>query len=90
MAGYQHIYFEGLNERVSSSGGAGGYDPSFQSFERAFGIYFEDELGDIQKKLRNGMPEPHRKLIDFFAEHSLIRDYCECSRELQDAYNSTL
>ncbi len=38
VAGYQHIYFEGINQRVSSSGGAGGYDPSFQSFERAFGI----------------------------------------------------
>lgn len=32
VAGYQQILFEGINQRVSSSGGAGGYDPSFQSF----------------------------------------------------------
>lgn len=36
------------------------------------------------------MPEKHRNLIDFFADHSLIRDYCECTKELQDAYNDTI
>jgi hypothetical protein len=41
VAGYQHIYFEGISQKISSSGGAGGYDPSFQAFERAFGIEFE-------------------------------------------------
>lgn len=41
VGGYQNVLFEGVNQRISSSGGAGGYDPSFQSFERAFGIYFE-------------------------------------------------
>lgn len=40
VSGYQNILFEGIGQRVSSSGGAGGYDPSFQAFERAFGIYF--------------------------------------------------
>lgn len=32
VAGYMNVYFEGIDQRVSSSGGAGGYDPSFQSF----------------------------------------------------------
>ena len=67
VAGYQHVMFEGINQRVSSSGGAGGYDPSFQTFERAFSINFDGELGTIQEKLRNGMPEPNRQLIDFMA-----------------------
>ena len=40
MGGFQHIKFEGIEQRISSSGGAGGYDPSFQTFERAFGITF--------------------------------------------------
>lgn len=40
VAGFQHVQFEGINQRISSSGGAGGYDPSFQTFERAFGIHF--------------------------------------------------
>lgn len=40
VAGYQNIFFEGIEQRVSSSGGAGGYDPSFQSFERSFGLFF--------------------------------------------------
>lgn len=80
VAGYQFIYFEGVEQRISSSGGAGGYDPSFQSFERAFGIFFEDELGNIQQKLRNGMPESHRRLVDFFASNSLIREYCSLSK----------
>lgn len=48
VAGYQELLFEGIDQRVSSSGGAGGYDPSFQSFERAFGVYFQDEIGNIQ------------------------------------------
>ena len=90
VAGYQHVLFEGINQRVSSSGGAGGYDPSFQTFERAFSISFEGELGDIQQKLRNGMPEPNRRLIDFMAENSMIREYCEINEELQIAYNETI
>lgn len=73
VAGYQNVFFEGINQKVSSSGGAGGYDPSFQTFERAFGINFEGELGNIQEKLRNGMPEPNRNLVDFMAANSLIR-----------------
>lgn len=40
VGGYQDVYFQGIDQRVSSSGGAGGYDPSFQSFQRAFGLFF--------------------------------------------------
>ena len=36
------------------------------------------------------MPHPHRGLVDFMAENSLIREYCECSPELQIMYNDTL
>lgn len=36
------------------------------------------------------MTEKNRNLIDFFADHSLIRDYCECTQELQLAYNETI
>lgn len=41
MAGFQNVTFEGIKQKISSSGGAGGYDPSFQVFERAFGIKFD-------------------------------------------------
>ena len=36
------------------------------------------------------MPEPNRNLIDYMAKNSLIREYCECSAELQSMYNETI
>ena len=32
VAGFQFVNFEGIEQKISSSGGAGGYDPSFQTF----------------------------------------------------------
>lgn len=36
------------------------------------------------------MSDPNKQLIDHFAQNSLIREYCECSIELQNIYNETL
>lgn len=41
LSGFKDVNFEGANLRLSSAGGAGGNDPSFQIFERAFGISFK-------------------------------------------------
>lgn len=41
LAGFKNLKFEGVEERLSSSGGAGGYDPMFQLFELLMGIKYE-------------------------------------------------
>jgi hypothetical protein len=40
IAPMQNIYLEGIEERVSASGSSAGEDPTYQMFEKAFGIKY--------------------------------------------------
>lgn len=48
FSGFKNLKFEGVEERLSTSGGAGGYDPSFQLFERMMEIEYEGSLKTSQ------------------------------------------
>lgn len=41
LRGFEGINIQGFEEKLTSGGGAGGFDPCFQLFERAVGIKFE-------------------------------------------------
>lgn len=64
---YKDVIFRGVEDGgdkiISSVGGNAGYDPSFQVFERGFGICFEGNYETIQIKLQEGMPINCRQLI---------------------------
>ena len=67
LDGYKEVIYEGvedgMDKRITTLGGTAGYDPSYQIFERAFGITFTGDLEDVQTKLRVGMPARTRDLI---------------------------
>lgn len=48
FCGFKDIKFEGIEERLSTTGAAGGYDPNFQLFERMMEIEYEGTLKTCQ------------------------------------------
>lgn len=38
--GFKNLKFEGVEEKLTSFGGAGGFDPVYQIFEKAMGIVY--------------------------------------------------
>lgn len=82
--------------RVTLPGGAGGYDPSFQLFESAFGIVFTGDYKETQKTLEEeGMIPQHRAAIHYWRELQKegrlnIRNYCKNTPALKSHYNDVL
>lgn len=77
FSGFRDLAFEGIEERLSSSGGAGGYDPMFQLFERVVGIEYEGYLKTSQEIFQQGFPEQLRKLLKSCKSKFLIREYSD-------------
>lgn len=75
---------------ISSAGGTGGCDPSFQIFEKGVGICFEGFYKNIQEDLKTGMSTDHKRLISYFESNSQIREYCRKNQELTSSYNQIL
>lgn len=42
ISGFENIYFEKVDKRLSSSRGNTGFDPSYQLFEHIMGISYDD------------------------------------------------
>ncbi len=100
LAGFQNVLFRGVYEdsievKVSSTGGTGGYDPSFQTFQKAFGIKFQGDLQNTQNVLfQQGMPERHRAAILYWKSleeegKPNIRKFCN-ENNLKISYNRIL
>lgn len=94
IGGFIDVTFEGADSGadlvLSSTGGTAGSDPSFQAFEKGFGLQFNGFYKQIQEGLKSGMTNDHRRLLDHLEEHSRVRCYCEGSVGLRQAYNSVL
>lgn len=82
LFGWKEIQIEGMEQRISSDGGAGGFDPCYQIFERAMGINFSGALSNAQGVFRNGFPKSVNRLIADMEKISLIRDFCELNPEV--------
>jgi len=90
---FEGVFDEKGNEvRVEGEGGTVGCDPSFQIFERSFGINYKGDLAIQQNALKEGMVKPHRNLIKFLEEDSKIRGYVLWKKdpELIEGYNKVV
>lgn len=94
MGGFNNVTFKGIDEgndkKLSSTGGNGGYDPSFQVFERAFSISFENNLEKVQTRLRAGMPSKSRELIKYMLDNTMIKEYCQLTPKMSEHFNSVI
>jgi len=90
---YEGVFDEKGNEiRVATEGGSVGCDPSFQLFERAFGIRFKGDIKVQQDALFEGITKPHKDLIKFLEKNSRIRQYVIWSKDLEliEGYNKAV
>ena len=91
VQGFEDVYFEVLDVKISSNGGgAGGYDPLFQVFERAFGITYEGSLQNASSGFLKGMRHKSKGMIEFMEKNSQIKEYFSLSPKLKEAYNEVV
>lgn len=94
IGSFNGVTFVGANNgedvKASSTGGTAGSDPSFQLFEKNFGMQFHGPYKKIQEGMRTGMIAQHRLLLDYVESSSTLRQFCESEEVLKTKYNEVL
>ena len=93
ILGFNNVFFEGVNQRLSSPGGSGGFDPLFQVFEGTMGVSHSEDIKRVENSYQSGIIASHHELIKRVresCEFQQIREYFSLNEYLRQAYNSVL